>query len=70
MPGGGEGSQEVPGVQDSSRNAHPPYPRLQETAWWAALVDSGHYGDQATPNLRKWGVQVVAWVLCVVSARR
>lgn len=41
----------------------------QEHPWWEALVDIGFYGDSNAPNYRKWGIQVVAWVLCVVSAR-
>jgi len=41
----------------------------EEHAWWEALVDSGHYGDAATPNYRKWAIQVFAWASCVVTAR-
>jgi len=43
--------------------------QLQELPWWEALVEIGYYGDGATPNMRKWGIQVASWVLCVISAR-
>lgn len=35
--------------------------------WWEALVEIGNYGDP--PSYRRWGIQVVFWVLCVVTAR-
>lgn len=30
----------------------------EESSWWEALVDSGNYGDAATPDYRKWAIQV------------
>ena len=35
--------------------------------WWEALVEIGNYGEP--PSYRKWGIQVIFWVLNVVTAR-
>jgi hypothetical protein len=35
--------------------------------WWEPLVEIGNYGDP--PLLRRWLIQVVFWVTCVVTAR-
>ncbi|KAG1667850.1 hypothetical protein FOA52_011038 [Chlamydomonas sp. UWO 241] len=36
-------------------------------AWWDALVEIGNYGDP--PQVRRWMIQVVFWMSCVVTAR-
>jgi hypothetical protein len=36
-------------------------------AWWDALVEIGNYGDP--PQVRRWMIQVLFWMSCVVTAR-
>lgn len=38
-----------------------------EMPWCDALVESGNYGDP--PSYKKWFIQAVFWMLCVVTAR-
>eukprot|EP00798_Chlamydomonas_sp_ICE-L_P009933 gene9933-7803_t len=35
--------------------------------WWDALVEIGNYGDP--PRMRRWVIQAIGWMGCVVTAR-